>query len=95
MKKLIPLLLSVAMILTLAACAGKKDDIGFSDQTRKAVTDFVTLYGKNSPNYQENSYVVSDFDNTTPTKRSSISLNTWHLPWMRMNWRRHLLWGWI
>ena len=65
MKKLIPLLLSVAMILTLAACAGKKDDIGFSDQTRKAVTDFVTLYGKDSPNYQENSYVVSDFDNTT------------------------------
>ena len=64
MKRIIPLLVALAMILSLSAC-GKKDAVGFSDQTRQAVADFVAMYGKDSPDYQGNAYVVSDFDNTT------------------------------
>ena len=64
MKRIIPLLIALAMILSLSAC-GKKDAVGFSDQTRQAVADFVAMYGKDSPDYQGNAYVVSDFDNTT------------------------------
>ncbi len=64
MKRLIPLLIAFAMILSLSAC-GKKEAVGFSDQTRKAVADFTAMYGKDSADYKGNAYVVSDFDNTT------------------------------
>ena len=64
MKRLIPILLAIAMLLSLTACGGKEES-GFSDQTRQAVADFVAMYGKDSPDYQGNAYVVSDFDNTT------------------------------
>lgn len=32
---------------------------------KQAVKDFVSLYGKNSMNYEQDSYVVTDFDNTS------------------------------
>lgn len=64
MKRIIPLMIALAMILSLSACS-KKDAVGFSDQTQQAVADFVAMYGKDSPDYQGNAYVVSDFDNTT------------------------------
>ena len=64
MKRVIPFLLAIAMLFSLSACGGK-DAAGFSDQTRQAVADFVAMYGKDSPDYQGNAYVVSDFDNTT------------------------------
>ena len=64
MKRWIPFLLAVVMLFSLSACGGKEES-GFSDQTRQAVSDFVAMYGKDSPDYQGNAYVVSDFDNTT------------------------------
>lgn len=64
MKRWIPILLAVAMLFSLTACGGKEES-GFSEQARQAVADFVAMYGKNSPDYQGNAYVVSDFDNTT------------------------------
>ncbi len=36
----------------------------WADDVKKAVNDFIDAYGKNSANYNPNSYVVSDFDNT-------------------------------
>ena len=78
MKRVIPFLLAIVMLLSLSACGKKetaeisdqteqtvKETAGFSDQTRQAVKDFVAMYGKDSPDYQGNAYVVSDFDNTT------------------------------
>ena len=64
MKRWIPILLAIAMLLSLCAC-GRKEESGFSDQTRQAVADFVAMYGKDSPDYRGDAYVVSDFDNTT------------------------------
>ena len=64
MKKRISILLVIILLLSLAACA-PKETAGFSDQTKQAVSDFVAMYGKDSPDYQGNAYVVSDFDNTT------------------------------
>ena len=64
MKKLISILLALAMILSLSACAQNEEE-GFSKQTKQAVADFVTMYGKDSEGYNGNAYVVSDFDNTT------------------------------
>ena len=64
MKRWIPILLAIAMLFSLTACGGKEES-GFSDQTKQAVADFVAMYGKDSPDYQGNAYVVSDFDNTT------------------------------
>ena len=39
-----------------------RDD--WADDVKKAVNDFIAAYGKDSANYNPNSYVVSDFDNT-------------------------------
>ena len=64
MKKWVSLLLAAVMLLSLSACGGKEES-GFSDQTRQAVADFVSMYGKDSPDYRGDAYVVSDFDNTT------------------------------
>ena len=64
MKRWIPFLLAIVMLLSLTACGGKEES-GFSEQTRQAVSDFVAMYGKDSPDYRGNAYVVSDFDNTT------------------------------
>ena len=64
MKKLIPILLTLSLLLSLAACGGK-ETAGFSDQTKQAVADFVAMYGKDSKDYRGDAYVVSDFDNTT------------------------------
>ena len=64
MKRWIPFLLAIAMLFSLTACGGKEES-GFSEQTQQAVADFVAMYGKDSPDYQGNAYVVSDFDNTT------------------------------
>ena len=64
MKRWIPFLLAIVMLLSLSACGGKEES-GFSDQTRQAVSDFVAMYGKDSPDYRGDAYVVSDFDNTT------------------------------
>ena len=67
-------MLVLALLLSFAACTQKEDtaqtktdtvEIGFSEQTKQAVSDFVTLYGKGSNGYSGNAYVVSDFDNTT------------------------------
>ena len=67
-------MLVLALLLSFAACTQKEDtvqtktdtvEIGFSEQTKQAVSDFVTLYGKGSKNYNNNAYVVCDFDNTT------------------------------
>ena len=64
MKKLIPILLILAILLSFCSCKGK-ETAGFSEQTKQAVTDFVAMYGKDSSDYSGNAYVVSDFDNTT------------------------------
>ena len=37
----------------------------FSPQTEQAINDFIAAYGKDAPAYQQNAYVVSDFDDTT------------------------------
>lgn len=80
MKKLISLLLVFAMIFSFAACSQtdtntetepqtqtqtNTEEAGFSEQTEKAVSDFVAMYGKDSENYNNDAYVVCDFDNTT------------------------------
>ena len=64
MKKLISIILALVMIISLSACA-KTEEAGFSAQTKQAVADFVSMYGKDSEGYDGNAYVVSDFDNTT------------------------------
>lgn len=40
-------------------------DEGFAPQVQKGIDDFIALYGKGGKHYQENSYVVFDFDNTS------------------------------
>jgi len=39
-----------------------RDD--WADDVKAALNDFIALYGKDSPNYNPNSYVVFDFDDT-------------------------------
>lgn len=64
MKRIIPVLLVFAMLLSFCSCK-EKETSGFSNQTKQAVSDFVAMYGKDSPDYRGDAYVVSDFDNTT------------------------------
>ena len=54
-------------LLSLVGCDNKIDaDLsGYSKQNQTAIKDFVKEYGKNSKNYKNNAYIVSDFDNTT------------------------------
>jgi len=65
----------IAFVMTLAvmlACLCGCGTIGsrhvqradWADDVKAAVNDFIDLYGNHSKQYQENSYVVSDFDNT-------------------------------
>ena len=67
MKKIYILVLIVLLTFILAGC--KRDNSvdlsGFNLETKNAINDFVKLYGNTSKNYNQNSYVVSDFDNTT------------------------------
>lgn len=90
MKKLLALLLALAMVLSFAACSNNDDvqepDNGddsnpeeqqpsvttyyverddWADDVKAAINDFMDLYGHASENYNENSYVVFDFDNTS------------------------------
>ncbi len=37
----------------------------WAPDVKKAINDFIAMYGKDSPNYDPNSYVVFDFDDTT------------------------------
>lgn len=39
-----------------------RDD--WSEEVKRAINDFISLYGKNSPEYEGNAYVVFDFDDT-------------------------------
>ena len=79
MKKLSALLLSLVIVFTLCSCSTPEknttqteptkaqqqvEQAGFSAETKKAVDDFIRLYGKDSPDYSGNAYVASDFDNT-------------------------------
>ncbi len=64
--KWIALLAAMTMSLSMTGCKttgsiARKD---WADDVKVAVNDFISAYGKNSPNYNPNSYVVSDFDNT-------------------------------
>ena len=67
MKKIYILVLIV--LLTFILAGWKRDNSvdlsGFNLETKNAINDFVELYGNTSKNYNQNSYVVSDFDNTT------------------------------
>ena len=73
--KWLALLITVVMVFSMTGCPGpsnteepvktvhvERND--WADDVKKAVNDFIDAYGKNSANYNPNSYVVSDFDNT-------------------------------
>ena len=50
---------------TQAQTETNTEEVGFSEQSKQAVADFVAMYGKDSESYNGNAYVVCDFDNTT------------------------------
>lgn len=74
MKKILAVILSLTMILSLGACTmgGDKEvtkakEISmetWNPNVKDNVNAFLKEYGKDSEKYQENSYVVFDFDNT-------------------------------
>ena len=58
--------LAILTVLLVSDNTGKKkEDTGYSAHAEKAIDDFVKTYGKGGELYKDNSYVVSDFDNTT------------------------------
>lgn len=72
MKKLVSSFLSITLLCTVLVFAGcsstsnsplQRND--WADNVKTAANDFINTYGKNSSNYNENSYVVFDFDNTS------------------------------
>ena len=75
-KKVIALALSFVMLSTSVVFAADLPEVSdqkkneyvvrddWSDEVKKAINDFITMYGKDSPRYKENSYVVFDFDDT-------------------------------
>ena len=66
MKKIYIILIILLTFLASGCKNNNSVDLsGFNLETRNAIYDFVKLYGNKSKNYNENSYVVSDFDNTT------------------------------
>ena len=66
-KKVFKLLLIMLVAFIITGCKKNNtvDLSGFNQETKDAINDFVKLYGNKSKNYNKNSYVVSDFDNTT------------------------------
>ena len=71
MKKSFKVLVVILAIFVLALCfVGCKKEVepdlsGYSIEAQGAIKDFVKAYGKDSPNYSNSAYIVSDFDNTT------------------------------
>ncbi len=72
MKKLLPSFFSaIALVLTFCCAASfaqaplllERDD--WNPDVKRGLNDLIINYGKTSPNYDKNSYVVFDFDNTT------------------------------
>ena len=66
-KKILLALLIVFSLVIITGCNKKNepDLSGYSMNAQKAIKDFVKSYGKNSKGYNNDAYVVSDFDNTT------------------------------
>ena len=63
---LICLLIIVIVSAFFVGCNKKAPDLsGFSKENQQAIVDFVNAYGKNSKSYNNDAYIVSDFDNTT------------------------------
>ena len=54
----------------------------FSPQTEQAINDFIAAYGKDAPAYQQNAYVVSDFDDTTSISDITYQCGTYQLQTM-------------
>lgn len=66
-KKVFKLLLIILVAFIITGCKKNNtvDLSGFNQETKDVINDFVKLYGNKSKNYNKNTYVVSDFDNTT------------------------------
>ena len=62
---LICLLIILIVSVFFVGCNKKPDLSGFSSETKQAIIDFVKTYGKQSKAYNNDAYVVTDFDNTT------------------------------
>ena len=63
---LICLLILVLSLAVFGGCTKKVPDLsGYSAEAQQAIKDFVNAYGKNSKGYNNDAYIVSDFDNTT------------------------------
>ena len=56
---------SSASLETSAAAGTYLSGTSFAPITETAINDFIAAYGKGSPNWNGDAYVVSDFDNTT------------------------------
>ena len=54
----------------------------FAPITETAINDFIAAYGKGSPNWNGDAYVVSDFDNTTSIFDIANQCNTYQLQTM-------------
>jgi phosphoglycolate phosphatase-like HAD superfamily hydrolase len=75
MKRKTALIIFVALVIVAAVIAlvvtnnnhapAPAKATGYSPQAEQAIKDFTAIYGKDSPNYSGNEYVVTDFDNTT------------------------------
>lgn len=70
-KRILSILLILVLVLSTLGFAGcVKTEVGhverddWATDVKAAVNDFIDLYGNQSKQYNENSYVVSDFDNT-------------------------------
>ena len=57
-------------------------DTSFAPATETAINDFVAAYGKDSPNWDGKTYVVSDFDNTTAIFDITYQCNVYQLQTM-------------
>lgn len=55
----------IAVVVTGKPASEPLKETGYSPEARQAIKDFTAMYGKDSPDYSGNEYVVTDFDNTT------------------------------
>lgn len=54
----------------------------FAPATEAAINDFIATYGKDSPDWNESAYVVSDFDNTTAIFDITYQCNAYQIQTM-------------
>ena len=91
MKKIIAITLSIIMIFTMSACSNNNEkhlrleNENWAEDVKSGINDMLDAYGKDSKNYNEDSYAIFDFDNTCSIFDVEEQLSIYQLNTMSFN----------